>query len=72
MRKGERGPIGPCIEKMAGVTFGLERRNEKRRDEKKAARTILDWVDDMKAYMELPEVQRFLRARDEAYDGEMD
>ena len=64
--------MAPCIEKMAGVTFGLERRNEKRRDEKNAAAVITDWIEDMRAYMELPEVQRYLRARDEAYDGEMD
>lgn len=64
--------MAPGIEKMAGVTFGLERRNEKRRDEKNAAAVITDWIEDMRAYMELPEVQRYLRARDEAYDGEMD
>lgn len=63
-----RGPIGPRCLEMSGVTFGLERRNEKRRDEKEAARVILDWVDDMRVYIELPDVQRVLKERDACYE----
>lgn len=48
-----------------GVTFGLEKRNARRRAEKALAEQILDWVADMQYYAALMDNDRILRYRDE-------